>query len=74
MTVLTVIAGAVDAVSFLTLAKVFCALVTGDVLFLREPAALGGDLMCPRREGSSRAPAPGAPVPTAARTPRVPRP
>ncbi|MGA4962275.1 DUF1275 family protein [Streptomyces pseudogriseolus] len=36
MTVLTVIAGAVDAVSFLALGKVFCALATGNVLF---PAA-----------------------------------
>ncbi|MGA5343219.1 DUF1275 family protein [Streptomyces griseoincarnatus] len=33
MTVLTVIAGAVDAVSFLTLGKVFCARVTGNALF-----------------------------------------
>ncbi|WP_346153016.1 DUF1275 family protein [Streptomyces labedae] len=33
LTVLTVIAGAVDAVSFLTLGKVFCALVTGNALF-----------------------------------------
>ncbi|MFF7731456.1 DUF1275 family protein [Streptomyces sp. NPDC007984] len=34
MTVLTVLAGAVDAVSFLTMGKVFCALATGNVLFL----------------------------------------
>ncbi|MFD8846007.1 DUF1275 family protein [Streptomyces pseudogriseolus] len=43
MTVLTVIAGAVDAVSFLTLGKVFCALATGNVLFLSfGPAGEGG--------------------------------
>ena len=34
LTVLTVFAGAVDAVSFLTMGKVFCALATGNVLFL----------------------------------------
>ncbi|MFB7933988.1 YoaK family protein [Streptomyces sp. NPDC056039] len=34
MTVLTLLAGAVDAVSFLTMGDVFCSLVTGNVLFL----------------------------------------
>lgn len=44
MTVLTVIAGAVDAVSFLTLGKVFCALVTGNVLFPSFAPAGEGDV------------------------------
>ncbi|MGM7444664.1 DUF1275 family protein, partial [Streptomyces tunisiensis] len=46
MTVLTVIAGAVgavDAVSFLTLGEVFCARVTGNVLFLSFAPAGEGD-------------------------------
>lgn len=34
MTTLTVLAGAVDAVSFLTMGHVFTALATGNVLFL----------------------------------------
>ncbi|MGR4851925.1 DUF1275 family protein [Streptomyces sp. LARHCF252] len=41
MTVLTMPAGAVDAVSFLTMGEVFCALATGSVLFLSF--ALAGD-------------------------------
>ncbi|MFJ5998972.1 YoaK family protein [Streptomyces sp. NPDC092370] len=45
MTVLTVLAGAVDAVSFLTMGKVFCALATGNVLFLSF--ALAGEGVVP---------------------------
>ncbi|MET9757861.1 YoaK family protein [Streptomyces sp. NPDC006372] len=45
MTVLTVLAGAVDAVSFLTMGKVFCALLTGNVLFLSF--ALAGEGQVP---------------------------
>ncbi|MEG3629708.1 YoaK family protein [Streptomyces poriticola] len=41
---LTVLAGAVDAVSFLTLGKVFCALATGNVLFLAFALAGEGDV------------------------------
>jgi uncharacterized membrane protein YoaK (UPF0700 family) len=44
MTVLTVPAGAVDAVSFLTMRKVFCALATGNVLFLSFALAGEGDV------------------------------
>ncbi|WP_051814643.1 YoaK family protein [Streptomyces iakyrus] len=44
MTVLTVLAGAVDAVSFLTMGKVFCALATGNVLFLSFALAGEGDV------------------------------
>ncbi|WP_437002170.1 YoaK family protein [Streptomyces sp. enrichment culture] len=44
MTVLTVVAGAVDAVSFLTMGKVFCALATGNVLFLSFALAGEGDV------------------------------
>ncbi|WP_307823527.1 DUF1275 family protein [Streptomyces sp. I5] len=68
MTVLTVIAGAVDAVSFLTLGKVFCALVTGNVLFApagegdvpvaRAAAASPGSRRAPR---PARRPSPGSP-------------
>ncbi|MFE2433904.1 DUF1275 family protein, partial [Streptomyces sp. NPDC059409] len=43
MTVLTVVAGAVDAVSFLTMGKVFCALATGNVLFLSCARARAGE-------------------------------
>ncbi len=63
MTVLTVIAGAVDAVSFLTLGKVFCALVTGNVLF--APAG-EGDVPVARAAAAVAAfpagAAPGAPA------------
>ncbi|WP_328560359.1 YoaK family protein [Streptomyces coelicoflavus] len=44
MTLLTVLAGAVDAVSFLTMGKVFCALATGNVLFLSFALAGEGDV------------------------------
>ncbi|MFC9684818.1 YoaK family protein [Streptomyces sp. NPDC056948] len=44
MTVLTMLAGAVDAVSFLTMGKVFCALATGNVLFLSFALAGEGDV------------------------------
>ncbi|MFE5256142.1 YoaK family protein [Streptomyces coelicoflavus] len=44
MTLLTVLAGAVDAVSFLTMGKVFCALATGNVLFLAFALAGEGDV------------------------------
>jgi uncharacterized membrane protein YoaK (UPF0700 family) len=44
MTVLTVLAGAVDAVSFLTMGNVFCALATGNVLFLSFALAGEGDV------------------------------
>ncbi|MFZ4154145.1 YoaK family protein [Streptomyces pseudogriseolus] len=44
LTVLTVIAGAVDAASFLTLGKVFCAFATGNVLFLSFGPAGEGDV------------------------------
>ncbi|MEV8593605.1 YoaK family protein [Streptomyces sp. NPDC052012] len=44
MTVLTVLAGAVDAVSFLTMGHVFCALATGNVLFLSFALAGEGDV------------------------------
>ncbi|MFC7010559.1 YoaK family protein [Streptomyces viridiviolaceus] len=44
MTVLTVLAGAVDAVSFLTMGKVFCALATGNVLFLAFALAGEGEV------------------------------
>lgn len=44
MTVLTVLAGAVDAVSFLTMGKVFCALQTGNVLFLSFAIAGEGEV------------------------------
>lgn len=44
LTVLTVFAGAVDAVSFLTMGKVFCALATGNVLFLAFALAGAGDV------------------------------
>ncbi|WP_102639122.1 DUF1275 family protein [Streptomyces sp. SMS_SU21] len=44
MTVLTVIAGAVDAASFLTLGKASWALVTGDALFLSFAPAGEGEV------------------------------
>ncbi|MGQ5226415.1 DUF1275 family protein [Streptomyces sp. yara] len=44
MTVLTVIAGAVDAASFLTLGKASCALVTGNALFLSFAPAGEGEV------------------------------
>ncbi|MFD8150346.1 DUF1275 family protein [Streptomyces sp. NPDC059720] len=44
MTALTVLAGAVDAISFLTMGKVFCALATGNVLFLSFALAGDGDI------------------------------
>ncbi|MFC9502086.1 YoaK family protein [Streptomyces sp. NPDC057002] len=44
MTVLTLLAGAVDAISFLTMGKVFCALATGNVLFLSFALAGEGDV------------------------------
>ncbi|MDQ0710876.1 uncharacterized membrane protein YoaK (UPF0700 family) [Streptomyces luteogriseus] len=44
MTVLTVPAGAVDAVSFLTMGKAFCALATGNVLFPSFGLAGEGDV------------------------------
>ncbi|MFE0470829.1 YoaK family protein [Streptomyces sp. NPDC058947] len=48
LTVLTVLAGAVDAVSFLTMGKVFCALATGNVLFLSFALAGEGDVSVAR--------------------------
>ncbi|MFC8838807.1 DUF1275 family protein [Streptomyces griseoincarnatus] len=69
MTVLTVIAGAVgavDAVSFLTLGKVFCARVTGNVLFLSFASAGEGDVPVARAAAAVAAfpagAAPGAPA------------
>ncbi|MGW0815973.1 YoaK family protein [Streptomyces viridiviolaceus] len=44
MTVLTALAGAVDAVSFLTMGKVFCAPATGNVLFLAFALAGEGEV------------------------------
>lgn len=44
MAVLTVLAGAVDAISFLTMGNVFCALATGNVLFLSFALAGEGDV------------------------------
>ncbi|WP_344014895.1 YoaK family protein [Streptomyces thermospinosisporus] len=44
MGLLTVLAGAVDAISFLTMGHVFCALVTGNVLFLSFALAGEGDV------------------------------
>ncbi|MET8596052.1 YoaK family protein [Streptomyces althioticus] len=60
MTVLTVISGAVDAVSFLTLGKVFCALVTGNVLFLSFALAGEGDVPVERAATAVAAFAAGA--------------
>ncbi|MGA5263237.1 DUF1275 family protein [Streptomyces sp. OS603R] len=63
MTVLTVTAGAVDEVSFLTLGKVFCALVTGNVLFV---PGVKGDVPVARAAAAVAAfpagAAPGAPA------------
>ncbi|MEN3582944.1 YoaK family protein [Streptomyces sp. ZYX-F-203] len=44
MGLLTVVAGAVDAISFLTMGKVFCTLATGNVLFLSFALAGAGDV------------------------------
>ncbi len=69
MTVLTVIAGAVgavDAVSFLTLGEVFCARVTGNVLFLSFAPAGEGDVPVARAAAAVAAfpagAAPGGPA------------
>ncbi|MEU2992144.1 DUF1275 family protein [Streptomyces griseoincarnatus] len=66
MTVLTVIAGAVDAVSFLTLGKVFCARVTGNALFPSFAPAGEGDVPVARAAAAVAAfpagAAPGGPA------------
>ncbi|MEV5090600.1 DUF1275 family protein, partial [Streptomyces griseoincarnatus] len=69
MTVLTVIAGAVDAVdavSFLTLGEVFCARMTGNALFLSFAPAGKGDVPVARAAAAVAAfpagAAPGAPA------------
>ncbi|MFG2477595.1 YoaK family protein [Streptomyces fagopyri] len=48
MTVLTVIAGAVDAITFLTMGRVFAALETGNVLFLTFALAGSGHVSAVR--------------------------